>query len=156
MFSFFSSSPKPNKSICPAIFFFVALATSLSTASYICSSWLLRYPSESNAPDFTKPSSARRLSSFGYMRSQKSSNDANAPLRARSSSISLRNPRPTLRIAARPNRILPSETVKPSQDVLTSGGRTLIPMPRAAPIYSDTFGDASSTLVSSAAIYSCG
>ncbi len=47
-------------------------------------------------------------------------------------------------------------TVKSGPDSFTSGGSRGIPISRHSPIYSATFPETSSTLVSSAAIYSRG
>ena len=57
-------------------------------------------------------------------------------------------------MATSPNRIPSCSTVKPSLERFTSGGSSAMPQSRHSLIYPATFSELSSTLVSSAAMYS--
>ena len=96
------------------------------------------------------------MSSRSYIRSQKSWNEVKMPFFSRSSTNCFINERPTPLTAARPKRMSLSATEKLSYDRFTSGGCTEIPISRAVWIYSEIFSETSSTLVSSAAMYSRG
>ena len=113
-------------------------------------------PSESNAPALMSDSTARRFRSRGTIRRQNSSSVRNGPPLSRSALSSSMKPQPMPLMATRPKRMFSPETVKSASDSFTSGGRSLMPMSRHSAIYSATFVLLSSTLVSSAAIYSRG
>ena len=87
---------------------------------------------------------------------RKSSNEVKAPWLSRVATIASTTLVPTLRIAARPNRMSVPTAAKFATDSLTSGGSTLMPIRRHSPRYSADLSLSSRTLVSTAAMYSAG
>ena len=63
---------------------------------------------------------------------------------------------PTLRIAARPNRMSSPTEVNRAEEAFTSGGSTLMPIRRHSARYTADLSLSSPTEVSSAAMYSAG
>ena len=101
-------------------------------------------------------SASRLFSSDPVMRRQKSWKETKGPPSFRRAMTVRMKPLPMPFTAARPKRMLPSETVKPSSLPLISGGRTGIPEARHSAIYSAIFPLTSDTLESRAAMYSGG
>lgn len=151
-----SPSSNPKRSSCPSIFLRPSVAMQSSTASTICMRARRFTPRLSKAPDLMRLSTARRPSSLPAIRRQNSSKPVNGPFSLRSCISCWINFSPIFFIATSPKRMFRPETVKRASDSFTSGGRTLMPMSRHSEIYSATLPVESSTLVSSAAIYSQG
>jgi hypothetical protein len=84
-------------------------------------------PVESSAPQATRLSSIRRLSTLPSTRSQNSQIDVNGPS-SRAVMIWRTAPSPTFLTADKPNRIRPSTTAKSDMLELTSGGSTSMPI----------------------------
>ena len=94
------------------------------------------------------------ISPQSYILSQKSCSDLKSPPYSRSRITDWMNPRPMFLMATRPNRMPFSSTVNRSVERFTSGGSSAMRQSRHSPIYPATLSLLSSTLVSSAAIYS--
>ena len=90
------------------------------------------------------------------MREQKSLNERKGPPLCRSFSKAATKLRPTFFTAARPKRMVLSQTVKSAPDWLMSGVRMVMPISRHSRMYSDTLALSPSTEVRRAAIYSVG
>ena len=145
----------PKKSIWPSTFRRRTLPMPSSTFSYTASSCDRRAPMLSKAPLRIRFSTARLfMSPQSYIRSQKSCKDVKLPPCSRSRTTDWIKPRPMFLMATRPNRMPPGSTVNRSLDRFTSGGSSAMPQSRHSPIYPATLSLLSSTLVSSAAIYS--
>ena len=78
------------------------------------------------------------------------------PFDLRAATIASTTFAPTLRIAARPNRMSVPTAANVATDSLTSGGSTLMPIRRHSLRYSADLSLSSATEVSSAAMYSAG
>ena len=145
----------PNRSICPSRFWRASVSILFNIPSTLSSMARRLDSSRSKAPALMRFSSARRFSSLPRSRLQKSYRPRyGSPARRRTTaSIS---PRPTLFTAFRPKRMLSPSAVKPPRDTLMSGCCTVMPRRWHSVVYSMTLVVLSSTLVSRAAINSCG
>ena len=154
-----SSSPiprEPNRSNCPA-----ASLRFTETAASIASSCMSARerrvcPRSSNAPALISESMVRLLHTLNGTFCRKSLNDSYRPFSLRAVIIPSTTFAPTLRTAPMPKRISSPTGANVSSDSFTSGGSTVMPMRWHSFRYMASLSLLSPTLVSSAAMYSCG
>ena len=111
---------------------------------------------QSIAPDLIRLSSARLFKTRGSTLSQNSKMVLNYPTRVRASRIARAVFSPTFLMAASRSECASPTGVKYRSLELTSGGRTVMPIPRASLMYFTTFSVLPVSEVSSAAMNSTG
>ena len=112
--------------------------------------------SSSKAPALISDSMVRLLHTTSGTFFRKSLKDSKCPFSSRAAIMPSTTFAPTLRIAPMPKRISFPTGAKVRVDSFTSGGSTVIPMARHSLRYRASLSLLSPTLVSRAAIYSCG
>src|SRR6266704_65622 len=146
-----ASAPPPNSESCP-IASFRLMSITASTACSCTSTRPLRGSwNESKAPALTSDSITRLLHTTRGTLRRKSVKPVKPPLDLRAAMIASTTLPPTLRIAARPNRMSCPTGANVATDSLTSGGSTLMPIRRHSLRYSADLSLSSATEVSSAA-----